>query len=98
MENVINEIMNLKIGDVIVNANLSKFTTYKVGGIAKLLIYPKNTSKLIELMDLLKKRNIKHFILGNGSNVLFSDFVYDGVIIKLDNFDEIEFFENKVKV
>ena len=35
MEKIINEIMNLKIGDVLVNASLSKYTTYKVGGIAK---------------------------------------------------------------
>ena len=98
MEKIINEIMNLKIGDVLVNASLSKYTTYKVGGIAKVLVYPKNTEKLIELMQLLRKNQIKHFILGNGSNVLFSDNTYDGVIIKLDNFNEIEFNETTIKV
>lgn len=90
--------MNKKIGDVIVNASLAKFTTYKVGGTAKILVYPKNIEKLIELMEILKENDIKHFILGNGSNVLFSDQVYDGVIIKLDSFNKIEFINNKVIV
>lgn len=98
MEKVINEIMNKKIGDVIVNASLAKYTTYKVGGIARAVVYPKDTLKLVELMEIIKEYDVKHFILGNGSNVLFSDNVYEGIIIKLDNFDNIEFFDQKIKV
>lgn len=98
MEKIINEIMNKKIGDIIVDAKLSKYTTYKVGGICKLLVYPKNVSKLIELMKIINKYKIKYFILGNGSNVLFSDNIYQGIIIKLDNFDNIEFKDNLVLV
>lgn len=90
--------MNKKIGNVLVNASLSKFTTYKVGGLAKLVIYPKNIEKLIELMEIIQRENIKYFILGNGSNVLFSDKVYEGIIIKLDDFNHIEFLDNKIEV
>ena len=96
MEKIINEIMNLKIGDVLVNASLSKYTTYKVGGLAKVIIYPKNIDKLVILCRLIKKYQLKYMVLGNGSNVLFSDKTYDGVIIKLDNFNKIEFVGNKV--
>ena len=98
MEKVINEIMSKKIGDIIVDAPLSKYTTYKVGGKAKMLIYPKNLEKLIELMEIIQREEIKHFVLGNGSNVLFSDKVYDGIIIKLDNFNELEIEDNIVRV
>lgn len=98
MEKVINEIMNKKIGDIVVDAKLSKYTTYKVGGTCKLLVYPKNVEKLIELMEIIDRNNIKYFILGNGSNVLFSDNLYDGIIIKLDNFDNIEWNDNLVRV
>lgn len=98
MEKIINEIMNLKIGDVLVNASIAKYTTYKVGGTCKLLVYPKNVDKLIELMKIINKYNIKYFILGNGSNVLFSDSVYDGIIIKLDNLDNLEIIDNYIKV
>lgn len=98
MEKIINEIMNKKIGDIVVDAKLSKYTTYKVGGICKLLVYPKNIQKLVELMEIINRENIKYFILGNGSNVLFSDKVYEGIIIKLDNFNEIEFQDNLIRV
>lgn len=98
MENIINEIMGKKIGDVLINEPLSKFTTYKVGGCAKAIVYPKNVDKLIELMEILNKNDIKSFILGNGSNVLFSDNIYEGIIIKLDKFNKIEFADNLVRV
>lgn len=98
MNNVINEIMTKKIGDIIVDAPLAKYTTYRVGGTCKLLVYPKNLKKLIELMEIIDREQIKYFILGNGSNVLFSDDVYEGIIIKLDNFSNIEYLDNLVLV
>lgn len=78
---------------------LSKHTTYKVGGKAKVMVYPKNVGCLIKLMKLLKKQNIKYKVLGLGSNVLFSDAVYDGVIIRLSELDQVEFFgRSKIRV
>ncbi len=98
MEKIINEIMEKKIGDVEVNHSLAKYTTYKVGGKARAIVHPKNIDKLIELMEILGENDIKYFVLGNGSNVLFSDYDYEGVIIKLDNFDNIEFLDNEIVV
>lgn len=98
MEKIINEIMRENIGDIKIDANLAKYTTYKVGGIAKLLVYPKNIDKLITLMTIINREDVKYIVLGNGSNVLFSDDLYDGVIIKLDYLDDIEFNDNIVKV
>ena len=98
MENIINEIMRKNIGDIKVNPSLSRYTTYKVGGHANLIVYPKDIDSLVSLMEIINKHDIKYFILGNGSNVLFSDSQYDGIIIKLDKFDSIEFQDNIVKV
>ena len=53
-------------------------------------VYPKNTDKLILLLEKLKEENIKYKVLGFGSNVIFSDDIYDGVIIKLDEFNDIK--------
>ena len=81
------------------NVPLSKHTTYKVGGDAKLMVYPKNVDCLIKLLKLIKTHGIKYKILGLGSNVLFSDDVFDGVIIRLSELDNIEFFgKNKIRV
>lgn len=83
-------------GKVEENVSLSKHTTYKVGGKALLMISPKDTENLIQLIKLCKGHKIKFKILGNGSNTLFSDRDYKGVIIKLSAFDKIEFFRNTV--
>lgn len=92
-------IENAGIGRCERDVPLSKYTTYKVGGKAKLMVYPKNTECLINLLKLIKTNDIKHKILGLGSNVLFSDEVYDGVIIRLSELNEVEFFgKNKVRV
>ena len=52
-----------KIGKIEKNVSLSKYTTYKAGGKAKLIVYPKNIDKLVELLKLLKEDNVGYKIL-----------------------------------
>ena len=85
-----------QVGKCLENVSLKEYTTYKVGGKAKFMVYPKSTDKLILLIKYLKDKDIKFMVLGFGSNVLFSDDVYNGVIIKLDEFNDIEFEGTKV--
>lgn len=96
MTELINELKQMNLGKIVLDASLKDYTTYKIGGIARVIIYPKNTECLVTLIKKLKTTNTKFMVLGNGSNVLFSDNVYEGVIIKLDEFNNIEFKENKV--
>ena len=96
---MLNELVELNIGKIETNVSLKKCTTYRVGGIAKFIAYPKNVNSLVKLIKYLKNKNIKYKILGNGSNLLFSDKEYDGVLIKLTEFDELEFIgKTKLKV
>ncbi len=97
--NIVSKIEKAEIGKVERNPLLSKYTTYKVGGKALAIVYPKNVDCLIKLLRLLKENDVKYKILGNGSNLLFSDSLFEGIIIKLSSFDEVEFFgNNKVRV
>lgn len=97
MQEIIEYITENNIGKYEKDVSLAKHTTYRVGGNAKLFVYPRNQEKLILLLKILKNKKIKYKILGNGSNTLFSDKEYDGVIIKLDNFNIIKYFKNTVK-
>lgn len=97
MQEIIKFIEDNNIGKYLENESLSKHTTYKVGGIAKLMAFPKNKEKLVSLIRKLRDNKIKYMILGNGSNTLFSDKEYDGVIIKLDAFDKVTYFRDIVK-
>ena len=61
---------------------------------ASVLIYPKNERKLVLLLKLIKQYNLPYKIIGNGSNLIFSDKAYEGVLIKLTELNQIEIFEN----
>ncbi len=98
MQDIIKEIISRHLGKVLINEKISNYTTYKVGGKARAICYPKSEDDLIELVRLLKKSKIKYFVLGNGSNVLFSDKMYDGIIIKLDNLNKINIQGNLIEV
>lgn len=97
MSEVVEFINKNNIGKYFENVPLSKYTTYKVGGKARVMVFPKTEKKLIILLRELKRLKVKYKVLGNGSNTLFSDRPYDGVIIKLDNFASITFFRNTVR-
>ena len=98
MDHYIETIKDLNIGRVEEFASLKKYTSYHVGGTARAIVFPKNTEGLVTLMRYLRENNILYKVLGKGSNVLFSEKNYNGVIIKLDDFDEITFFgRNKVR-
>lgn len=96
MNHVIKYIKDKNIGKVLTDEPLKKYNTYRIGGIAKVICYPKDVTKLIELLKFLKEEKVKHMILGFGSNVIFSDNEYNGVIIKLDEINHIEIDDTKV--
>lgn len=96
VEELIKKLKKMDVGKVLVDVPLKDFTTYKVGGLAKCFIYPKNVEDLIQILKLLKSEKVKYMVLGNGSNVLFSDNLYNGVVIKLNELDKIEFQNKKV--
>ncbi|MEG2351283.1 MAG: UDP-N-acetylmuramate dehydrogenase [Bacilli bacterium] len=98
MEEVINFIKKKSIGNYSLNVKLSTLTSYKVGSEASVIVYPKNVLKLVALLNKLKQDNIKHKVIGRGSNLIFSDKRYEGVIIKLDHFNNINIKDTVVKV
>lgn len=63
---------------------LSNHTSFKVGGPAKYLVFPKNISEIVRIIELCKKSNMPYYVMGKGSNLLVSDKGYEGTIIKLN--------------
>lgn len=98
MNNFILELEKLNLGKIEKDILLSTLTTYKTGGIAKLVVYPNNINNLKQLLKLINKYNINYFILGKGSNTLFSDNEFNGVIIKLDKLNNFEIKQNEIYV
>ncbi len=87
-----------KYGELTENIDLTNYNTYKIKTTAKYLIKPYDKENLISLLKYLKASNLKYFILGGGSNVILSSNFFDGVVIKLDNFNEMIINDCEVKV
>ena len=95
--NIVNEIENLNIGEVSRNVNLRDYTTYKLEGNALCLVSPDDVNGMIKLLKYLREKSIKYKIIGNGSNLIFGEY-YDGVLIKLDSFQNLEIVGNRIVV
>lgn len=78
-------------GNVLVHEPMSSHTTFRCGGAADYFVTVTNEDTLLKLLDFLHQDNRKYYLIGNGSNLLFRDEGYCGVIIKLDgDFKNIE--------
>ena len=89
---------NVRCGRKQYDVSLEKYTTYKINTIAKIIITPRNIEELKKALNTIKKNNLKYKIIGNGSNLIFVNEIYDGVLIKLDSFDEMKIIKNKIIV
>ena len=87
---MINELAKiLKRGNILLNEPLKLHSTFKIGGCCDYLLYPENFSEMSGLLVLIKDRGIPYCVIGNGSNILFSDDGFSGVIIKTTRLNEI---------
>ena len=58
-------------------------TSFRCGGAADLFVTPGSLGELMNVLDLVRTKNIPYLVLGNGSNVLFKDGGYHGVVIRI---------------
>ncbi len=63
------------------NESMKRHTTFKIGGQASLFVEVDSEQQLCRLMQLIKQYHIEYYYLGKGSNVLFADEGFDGVIL-----------------
>lgn len=96
LEEIINLLEN--DGDIKENVSLKTLTTLKVGGISKYVFYPKDVTSLKKALTLFKENNINYKIFGNGSNIIPSDKIYDGVIIKLSSLNNLKINDEVIEV
>ncbi len=63
---------------------LKKYTTFQIGGSADYFAVIKNEKELKETIREVRKIKLPLFIIGKGSNVLFSDKGYKGAVLKIE--------------
>ena len=60
---------------------LSELTTFKIGGPARFYVEVKEIAHLSQVLSYCHQNHLPTFVLGKGSNLLFSDKGFDGVVI-----------------
>ena len=75
--------------------NLSDLTTIHCGGIAWYYAECRDESDLAEALEFAESKNLRVQVLGGGSNIIFSDAGFDGIIIRYIS-DEIRTDKNMI--
>lgn len=65
------------------NEELAKHTSFRIGGPARLMVFPQNAGDLAEVLRTAAKFDVTPWILGAGTNVLCPDEGIDGLVICL---------------
>lgn len=71
------------------NEPLKNHSSFRIGGPADVMFLPKTTEELAGLYKLLLEGEVRHFVMGNGSNLLFADEGYRGAVIKTSGLNEV---------
>jgi UDP-N-acetylenolpyruvoylglucosamine reductase len=77
----------VKTGKVSTDINLKNLNTMKLGGSGSVLVEIKQTEEMIDLYKFLERKGISYLLIGGGSNIVFSDHGYMGVLIKIASSD-----------
>lgn len=74
--------------------DLSKHTSFKIGGPAEFFVKPKNKEQVSAVVDYCEKNSVSLLPLGKGSNVLVSDNGINGVVMYFgSDFGKIELID-----
>ena len=68
---------------LIEDAPMQAYTSFKAGGKAALLVVPQDIVQLQHAMQVIAKEKVPYFIMGNGTNLLVRDRGYSGIIVKI---------------
>ena len=82
------------------NEPMHKHTSFRIGGPAEVMAFPKNAEELAEILKKSDLLDMKPVILGAGTNVLAPDEGIDGLVICLkDAMDGMELLDgNRIRV
>ena len=80
IEQIAEKFKSKKIG-LFFEEELSARSSFKIGGKAALLAEPSDEESLAFALTEIRNAKIPYFVLGGGTNVLFDDSGYDGIVV-----------------
>lgn len=71
------------------NEPLSRHSSFRIGGPCAVFVTPESADSLRDAYNEAKSEGIRTYILGKGSNILFADEGFDGVIISTERLTSV---------
>ena len=85
---------NIPEAQIRLDEPMSKHSSFRIGGPADVVVTVCNEEELSNILSLLHSEDVRYMLIGNGSDLLFADEGYRGVIVKLGgDFEHIELLE-----
>ena len=78
------------------NEPMSEHTTFRIGGCADVFVIPDSVDKLIIVIDSVIKAKINYYVVGRGSNLIFPDDGYDGVVVSTEALKNVSINDNVI--
>jgi len=75
---------------------LAPYVSFKVGGPARYFCQPASPEEFAEALRFAHNKGLKYFVLGKGTNLVFSDMGYPGLVIETENFNRVQWDGAKV--
>jgi UDP-N-acetylmuramate dehydrogenase len=83
---------------ILENEPLKKHSYIRIGGPAKRFVHVDSHEDLVKIIKIEKDLGNPYYLIGEGSNILFSDNGYNGTIIKMTGISGVEISGNIVRV
>lgn len=90
MNNNYNEILNRYEGKFKINEDLSKYHTFRIKGKADIVLLPENIEDLKDMLNFCRTNKYNHVLIGNGSNIIFNNGIFNGILITTKHLKSIE--------
>ena len=88
---LVSSVPQLRETEILYNEPMSRHTTFRIGGAAAALAFPKSTAELKSLADALSAGGINFIVIGNGSNLLVRDAGIAAAVISTAKMNGIDF-------
>lgn len=72
------------------NESLSGYTTMRTGGNTEYIVFPESVDALVALCKELDDNGVRYIVIGKGSNLLFPDEGFRGVVVCTERLDYIK--------
>ena len=81
-----------------VNHPLAPHTSFRIGGPARLAVFPKTAKEAAAALAVLHEEDVRTLVLGNGTNVLIADEGFDGAVVIQTGMKSCEYRDGLLQV